>query len=104
MPTAMTAAEFAEWEPRQPLRFALVDGQPMRLPEADQGPARVERARQIAARTFGATEAVDAWMCSPQAILGGLEPEAVAVDSEEGCQLVLRTLVTMARLGETSLG
>jgi uncharacterized protein (DUF2384 family) len=104
MPTAMTAAEFAEWERRQPVRFALVDGQPMRLPEADQGPARVERVRLVAAKTLGAPEAVDAWMCCPQAILGGLEPEAVAIDSEEGTQLVLRTLVTMARLREASLG
>jgi len=104
MPTAMTAAEFAEWEPRQPVRFALVDGRPMRLPEADQGPDRVERVRQIAAKTLGAPEAVDAWLRNPQAVLGGLEPEAVAADGEEGCQLVLRTLVTMARLREASLG
>jgi hypothetical protein len=104
MPTAMTAAEFAEWEPRQPVRFALVDGRPMRLPEADQGPARIARVRQVAAKILASPEAVDAWMLSPQAILGGLEPEAVAADGEEGCQLVLRTLVTMARLREASLG
>ncbi len=41
MLTAMTPDEFAEWEPQQPVRFALKDGQPMRLPEADQGFARV---------------------------------------------------------------
>ncbi len=62
MPTAMTAAEFAEWEPRQPVRFALVDGQPMRLPEADQGPTRLERVRQVAARTLASSEAAANWM------------------------------------------
>jgi hypothetical protein len=36
--------------------------------------------------------------------LGGLEPEALAEDSEEGCQLVLRALATMGRKQEAAGG
>lgn len=90
-------AEFRTWETHQQLRFALVDGRPVRLPDADQGPSRVAGVRQIAARALADQTAADAWIGSPQADLGGLEPEALAADSEEGCQIVLRALVALGR-------
>jgi hypothetical protein len=42
------------------------------------------------------------WMGTPQVELGGLEPEALAADGEDGCQLVLRELVRMGRLRDAS--
>lgn len=104
MPIAMSQAEFAEWEPRQCIRFGLVDGQPVRLPDADQRQSRVARVRLVAAKILANRDDVDAWMGNPQHVLGGLEPDALAADSEEGCQLVLRRLVTMARPTDESLG
>lgn len=45
----MTPAEFAEWEPNQPLRFDLVDGIPVPRPERDQVASRLARVRKVAA-------------------------------------------------------
>ncbi len=44
-----------------------------------------------------------AWMTTPLPLLGGFEPEVAAAESEEGCQLVLRTLVAMVRCREATL-
>ena len=96
--------EFLAWEAQQPLRFALADGRPVRLSDEDQGRSRVARVRQVAGQMLADEAAVDAWMASPQATLGGLEPKALAEESENGCQLVLRTLITMQRLREVSFG
>ena len=104
MSETMTAAEFRAWEAQQPLRFALADGRPVRLPDGDQGRSRVARVRQVAGQMLADEVAVDAWMGGPQATLGGLEPKALAEESEDGCQRVLRTLVTMSRLREASVG
>jgi uncharacterized protein (DUF2384 family) len=90
-------AEFNTWEAQQPLRFELANGRPVRLPDADQGPSRVARVLQIAGRTLADQAAAEAWMRTPQAALGGPEPEALAADSEEGCQIVLRALVALSR-------
>jgi uncharacterized protein (DUF2384 family) len=100
MSETMTEAAFRAWEARQPLAYELVGGRPVRLPDADQGRSRVARAQQIAGRVLADHSAADAWMRSPLAALGGLEPEALAADSEEGCQIVLRALVALGRRRE----
>jgi hypothetical protein len=97
MSEMVSEAEFRVWEAQQQLVFALIDGRRVRLPDADQGPSRVARVRHIAARALADHSAADAWMRSPLAARGGLEPEALAADSEEGCQIVLRALVALGR-------
>ena len=100
----MTEAEFTDWEARQPLRFEIVDGSPARLPEADQAPSRLARVRTVAERVLGSREAAVTWMTSGYQATGGLEPEVLAAESEEGCQLVLRALVVMGRQQEATHG
>jgi hypothetical protein len=102
MSEAMTKAEFRTWEAQQPLAFELVDGCPVRLPDDCQGPSRLARLRQLALKVLADTAAVEAWMSAPQIELGGLEPETLASDSEEGCQLVLQALVRLGRLREAA--
>ncbi len=102
MSDAKTEAEFRTWEAQQPLAFELVDGRPVRLPDDHQGPSRLARVRQLALKVLADEAAIAAWMGAPQVELGGLEPEALAADGEEGCQLVLRELVRMGRLIEGS--
>jgi uncharacterized protein (DUF2384 family) len=101
---SLDEAEFRAWEAQQPLRFGLADGRPVRLPDEGQGRPRVARVRHVAVQLLPDEVAVDTWMASPQVTLGGLEPKVIAEESERGCQLVLRTLVTMSRLKEVSLG
>jgi uncharacterized protein (DUF2384 family) len=98
----VTEAEFRTWEARQPLAFELVDGCPVRLPDEDQGPSRLARVQQLAIKVLADEAAVGSWMGTPQVELGGLEPEAVAADSEEGCQLVLQALVALGRQREAA--
>jgi uncharacterized protein (DUF2384 family) len=100
----MTEAEFRTWEARQPMAFELVDGCPVRLPDEDQGPARLARVRQLAVKLLADEAAVAAWMSMPLAELGGLEPEVLAADDEDGCQLVLRELVRLGRQREAAGG
>jgi uncharacterized protein (DUF2384 family) len=102
MSETMTEAEFRTWEAQQPLAFKLVNGRPARLPDDHQGPSRLARLRQLARKVLSDEAALEAWISTPQIELGGLEPEALAVDGEEGCQLVLRELVRMGRLIEAS--
>jgi len=102
MSEALSEAEFRTWEAQQPLAFELVDGCPVRLPDDCQGPSRLARLRQLAMKVLTDAAAVEAWISAPQVKLGGLEPEALAADGEEGCQLVLRELVRMGRLIEAS--
>ena len=73
----ITPAEFATWNARQPMAFALVDGLPVRLPEADQAPSRLARRRHVAARILPMDEAIQGWMATPQVLLGGQRPETV---------------------------
>jgi hypothetical protein len=98
----MAEAEFRTWEVQQPLVFELVDGRPVRLPDDRQGPSRLARVRQLAMKVFADEVAVGAWMAAPQVELGGLEPETLALDSEEGCQLVLQALVRPGRQREAA--
>ncbi len=102
MSEAMTETAFRAWEARQPLAYELVDGRPVRLPDDHQGPSRLARVRLLAMKVLADEAAVTAWMGAPQVELGGLEPEALAADGEEGYQLVLRELVRLGRLTETS--
>lgn len=104
MSEALTEADVKVWEASQPLRFALVDGRPARLPEHAQSPSRLARVRLIAGRVLTDEAEVAAWLGSPQAMLGSLEPEALAADGEEGCELVLRELVKMGRRWEAAGG
>ncbi len=104
MPVATSETEFRTWEASQPVRFDLVDGRPVRLPEETQGASRVARVRQVAGRVLAGEAAVTAWLGRPQAALGGLKPETLAADGEEGCQAVLRALVAMGRLREGAGG
>lgn len=104
MPVTTTVTEFRTWQAGQPVRFGLVDGRPVRLPEEAQGASRVARVRQVAGRVLASEAAVTAWLEHPLAALGGLEPETLAADGEEGCQAVLRTLVAMGRLREGAGG
>ena len=99
---AMTKSEFRSWEARQPLAFELVDGCPVRLPDDCQVPSRLARVRQIATKVLAGETAAEAWSSTPQVELGGLEPEAVAADSGEGCQLVLQALVALGRQREAA--
>ena len=96
----VTEAGFRSWEAQQQLGFALVDGRPVRLPDELQGASRLERVRQIAWKVLGDEAAIGAWMVAPQVELGGLEPKTLALDGEEGCQLVLQALVALGRLRE----
>jgi uncharacterized protein (DUF2384 family) len=98
----VTEAEFRTWEARQPLAFELVDGCPVRLPDEDQGPSRLARVRLLAMKVMADEAAITAWMGGPQVELGGLEPETLALDGEEGCQLVLRELVRLGRQREAA--
>ncbi len=97
MSETMAKGEFETWEAQQPLRFELVDGRPVRLPDDCQVPSRLARVRQLATKVLAGEAAIGAWMAAPQVELGGLEPEAVAADSEEGCQMVLQALVALGR-------
>ena len=98
----VTEDEFRTWEERQVLRFGLVAGRPVRLADENQSQSRLARVRQIALRVLANQEAVLAWMTNPSALLGGFEPEVAAAESEEGCQLVLRTLIVMVRRREAA--
>jgi uncharacterized protein (DUF2384 family) len=100
----MTEAEFRTWEARQPMALELVDGRPVRLPDEVQAPARLARVRQLAVKVLTDEAAVRAWLCTPRAEFGGLEPEALANDGEDGCQMVLRTLVALGRQRAASGG
>jgi len=102
MSEAMTEAEFRTWEAQQPLAFELVDGRPVRLPDDHQGPSRLARVHQLARKVLADEGLIAAWMSTPQVELGGLEPETLALDGEDGCQLVLRELVRLGRLREAS--
>jgi len=102
MSEALSEAEFRTWEAQQPLAFELVDGCPVRLPDDRQGPSRLARVRQLATKVLAGEAALVAWMSAPQIELGGLEPETLVLDGEEGCQLVLRELVRLGRLREAS--
>jgi uncharacterized protein (DUF2384 family) len=102
MSETIAKAEFRTWEARQPLAFELVDGRPMRLPDEFQAPSRLARVRQIALKVLADEAAIGAWMAAPQVELGGLEPETLALDSEEGCQLVLQALVRLGRQREAA--
>jgi hypothetical protein len=100
MSEALSEAEFRTWEAQQPLAFELVDGRPVRLLDDRQGPSRLVRVRQLAMKVLADEAAAEAWISTPQVELGGLEPETLALEGEEGCQLVLRELVRLCRLRE----
>lgn len=100
----MTEAEFRTWEACQPLAFELVDGLPVRLPDEGQGPARLTRVRRLAVKVLADEAAVVAWMATPLAELGGLEPEALAAEGEDGCQMVLQALVRLGRQRDVAGG
>ena len=102
MSETMAKGEFETWEAQQPLRFEQVDGRPVRLPDDRQGPSRLVRVQQLAMKVFADEVAVGVWMAAPQAGLGGLEPETLAADGEEGCQLVLQALVRLGRQREAA--
>ncbi len=98
----ITEAEFTTWEALQPMAFGLVDGRPVRLPHEEQGPARLARVRQLAVKVLADEPAVTAWMGTPLAELGGLEPDALAADGEDGCQMVMQELVRLGRQREAA--
>ncbi len=102
MAVTMTEAAFLAWVAQQPLAFELVDGRPVRLPDDCQVPSRLARVRQLATKVLAGETAAEAWISTPQVELGGLEPETLALDGEEGCQLVLRELVRLGRQREAA--
>ena len=103
MSIMMTEVEFRTWEARQPLRFELVDGRPVRLADEDQGQSRLARVRRTASQILADEDLVRTWVATPLDSLGGLEPDAVAAESEDGCQLVLRALVMSSRQRDVPL-
>ena len=102
MSEAMAEAEFRTWEAQQPLRFELVDGRPVRLSDDRQRASRLARVRLLAIKVLADEAALEAWISTPQVELGGLEPEALALDGEEGCQLVLQALVALGKQREAA--
>ncbi len=104
MPVTMSEAEFQIWESVQPIRFELADGRPKRLTDAEQASSRLTRTGQIAKRVFGDTARARTWMATIQAVLGGVEPNAIVARSEEDCQIILRTLVAKGRSREVADG
>ncbi len=104
MPVATIDPEFRTWQAQQPVQFDLLDGRPARLPENAQAASRMARVRLFAGRVLTEEAAAAAWLGSPQAALGGLEPGALAADGEEGCELVMRELVAMGRKQEAAGG
>jgi uncharacterized protein (DUF2384 family) len=102
MAETVTEAAFVAWVAQQPLAFELVDGRPARLPDECQGPSRLARVRLLARKVMADEAAVTAWMGAPHVELGGLEPETLALDGEEGCQLVLQALVRLGRQREAA--
>ncbi len=102
MAETVTEAAFVAWAAQQPLAFELVDGRPARLPDECQGPSRLTRVRQLALKILAGEAAAEAWISTPQVELGSLEPETLALDGEEGCQLVLQALVALGRQREVA--
>ena len=100
----MTEFEFRTWEARQPLRFDLVDGRPVRLPDEDQGQSRLARVRRTARQILADEDSLRTWMAAPLNALDGFGPEAVAAESEDGCQLVLKLLVMSSRQRDVPVG
>ena len=104
MSQAIKEVEFRTWEAQQKLRFELSDGRPVRLPDEHHGAYRLARVRNVASRVLVDEQAVVAWMGTPLVELGGLEPEVLAADSEDGCELVLRELVRLGRMKDAAGG
>jgi len=103
MAERMSASEFDIWEPQQIVRFGLIHGRPFRLREAAQADSRLARARHIARLALGKDESA-LWLTAPNLELNGLAPDALASESEEGCQCVLRLLVELVRRAEVTHG
>ena len=93
----MTPGEFALWAARQPLQYELVDEHPVRLPEEQQAPFRLQVVKALAEAIFDQPDHVTAWMANASAEFGGLSPADIAAESEEGSQMVLRSLVRWHR-------
>jgi hypothetical protein len=104
MQILITPAEFADWEPRQPVRFALLNGQPVRLPVGEQAAPRLSCIRTIAARVLASGASVETWLTTPSPALGGLAPADLAAEDEQGCQMVLRLLIDLGREGAANHG
>ena len=93
----MNDIDLATWAAQQPLAYALKEGRLVLSAEHHQAPSRLATLRHIAKGVFGNPKQVDAWMATASSDLGGLAPADLAIDSEEGSQLVLRTLIRWHR-------
>ena len=85
------------WAARQPLAYELVEERLVLSAEEHQAPARLAALRRIAKGVFGHSDQANAWLTRPSPDFGGLSPADLANDSEEGNQLVLRTLIRWHR-------
>ena len=94
---ALKDTELTAWAAQQPLVYELVEGRLVLLAEHHQAPSRLTALRNVAEGVFGDFGQASAWMVTPIAELGGLSPSDLASDSEEGSQLVLRTLIRRHR-------
>ena len=89
--------DLAVWAAQQPLAYELVEERLVLSAEEHQMPARLAALRRIADGVFGSPSQTDAWLITPSPDFGGLAPADLANDSEEGGQLVLRTLIRWHR-------
>ena len=96
---AMSPEDFSKWAARQSLEYDLVDGRPVRKPDEQQALFRLGTLGEIAQAVFGEPNEAADWLATPNAELCGLCPTDVAAESEEGRQLVLRTLVRRRAAG-----
>ena len=93
----MNDTDLAAWAAQQPLACELVEGRLVLSAEHHQAPAGLAALRHIANGVFGNPDQADAWLATPSPDFGGLAPADLTNDSEEGSQLVLRTLIRWHR-------
>jgi uncharacterized protein (DUF2384 family) len=92
--------EFGAWEAEQPIRFELVDGVRRTRREAEQVSARLAKTWKVALAVIGDAGEAETWLSLPNGRLGGLTPAAAAARDEDGCQSVLRLLVSGRKRGD----
>lgn len=77
----------------------ILDGFRIATAEAAEAAARVAKVRAEAVRIFKDEGTVEQFLRTPRALLDGRTPVAVAIDSEEGVERVLRIAGDAAESG-----